>query len=97
MKKNRFKFNNNFLRLKKIENFNKVDLFIFKNSIFNKSLRQKSLINLDKNKFFLSKTFLFCLITGRVRGTVKRFFISRHEFKSFIKTAKLAGIFKSNW
>lgn len=98
MKKVRFKYNLTYLKTKQSYLFHKMNLFLIKNELVVKSLRQKSLLNLERNKcYYLSKYFKFCLITGRVRGVNTLLTLSRHEFKSFFKQQLLTGIFKTNW
>ena len=49
----------------------------------------------DKNYFVRIRNF--CLLTGRARGIVHDFKISRHCFKDYASNGLLEGVSKSSW
>lgn len=97
MKKNKFKCKKNYLNLKKFEKINLSCNYLYKNLILNKGLRQKCFFFFTTKKNWKTKYFPYCLITGRTKGLVKYFQVSRQTFKELIKMNKLFGVKKKSW
>lgn len=72
------------------------NLFLKKNTIVTKILRQKSSLLLDVNFFFYSKLFCYCLLTGRVRYTISKIFLSRQSFKQLLEKGSMSGFYFSS-
>lgn len=85
-----------FLNLRKELSINS-SLFLKKNTVITKILRQKSSFLLDVNSFFYSKLFSYCLVTGRVRFTVSKTSLSRQQFKQFLEKGFLPGFYFASW
>ena len=97
MKKNKFIFSNTYLKLREGKLRKISYLYLYKNNILNKSLRQKNFFFLANKNYWLNKNFSFCLLTGRSRGIVKNFLVSRQTFKEVIKKNTVFGLKKKSW
>jgi len=59
---------------------------------------QKTLIYVySRNKYFSNKFKPTCMITGRQRGILSNFFISRIIFKKYAINYQITGFKKSRW
>jgi ribosomal protein S14 len=74
--------------------------FVFSPLFYSKFLSDKKKILLyaySRNKFFADRFKPTCLITGRQRGVLSKFFISRITFKRYAMDSQMSGFKKSRW
>lgn len=88
---------------KKREKFKKYELkrivwlCLKKNEFLPYQIRNLGSYELHVNKIYFVNIRNFCIISGRSRGIVKEFRISRMFFKQFANFGLLEGIRKSSW
>jgi len=80
---------------------NELIQIVFKSLAVNKYIpkgRRNSLYHLlSCNKSYFVRIRNFCIITGRGRGILHSFKISRHCFKKYASNGFIEGISKSSW
>ena len=67
--------------------------FLSSNTLITKILRQNSFLNLNKLKYFKTKLFIYCFLSGRVRGTVVSLYLSRQKFLDLFNINYVPGFF----
>ena len=75
-----------------LKNFN----FLSNNTLVTKILRQNSFLNLNKLKYFKTKLFIYCFLSGRVRGTIPYLYLSRQKFLDLFNINYIPGFFYSS-
>ena len=89
-KKIRNKFRNNEARIRLLKS-------IYQNMYIKPEIRESSREKLSKYKGIEHKIKNRCVVTGRSFGVMRKFKVSRIEFKSLAVEGILVGVKKSSW
>jgi small subunit ribosomal protein S14 len=86
-------------KISKKEIYRKFLKNIIKNKKLSNSLRLSASLNLQmfKKQSSLTQITNRCILTGRARGVLKNFKISRNQIYKLSQDKKLPGIIKSSW
>jgi succinate dehydrogenase (ubiquinone) iron-sulfur subunit len=89
-KKNRILFKNSELRRKMLKGLKM-------NQFLSLALRINANFKLSEESIYLPKIRNYCIETGRARGILRSFKVSRMVFKSYASNGFFVGIKKSSW
>lgn len=68
-----------------------------KNEFLPLSVRMLAAEDLEKSGLFVPRIHNFCVASGRSRGIIRDFKVSRMVFKRLASSGKLLGVRKSSW
>ena len=77
--------------------------YLLNNPLLKNNLNFNNQIMLNKSFFyFLKKTSLnkivnYCIISGRSRGVLSKFKLTRATFRDYVSKGWLSGLIRSNW
>jgi ribosomal protein S14 len=84
-------------RLNTIEIPNKLGRYLRANLNSIENVKHIFVLNRKMSRYGVSLPTKRCIITGRSRGLVGDFALTRHKFKQLIEQGKITGITKSSW